>query len=234
MNNINNISIKELPNDERPYERCMDFGAQALTDAELLAVILRTGTKKLNAVALANKVLSLAGPAKGISSLMHKSYEEYLSVNGIGKVKAVQLLCIGELSKRIWKREAARKSVYFNNPANCARYYMQDMRHLEQEELRLAYLDTRQKLISDSVITIGTVNASLISVREVLIDALKHQAVNIIMIHNHPSGNPNPSSDDKKVTEIVANGCKSVGIYLNDHIIIGDNTYYSFREQGNL
>ena len=111
---------------------------------------------------------------------------------------------------------------------------MQDMRHLEQEELRLAYLDTRQKLISDSVITIGTVNASLISVREVLIDTLKHQAVNIIMIHNHPSGNPSPSSDDKKVTKIVANGCKSVGIYLNDHIIIDDNTYYSFREQGNL
>ena len=165
---------------------------------------------------------------------MHKSYDEYIKINGIGKVKAVQLLCIGELAKRIWKREAAIKAVCFNSPANCAGYYMQDMRHLEQEELRLAYLDTRQRLISDSLITIGTVNASLISVREVLIDALKHQAVNVIMIHNHPSGNPSPSDDDRKVTEIVANGCKSVGIYLNDHIIIGDNIYYSFREQGNL
>ena len=229
--NIINTGIKDMPSDERPYERCLEFGPSSLTDAELLAVILRTGTKNLNSVA---HILNLSGPAKGITCLMHKSYDEYIKINGIGKVKAVQLLCIGELAKRIWKREAAIKAVCFNSPANCAGYYMQDMRHLEQEELRLAYLDTRQRLISDSLITIGTVNASLISVREVLIDALKHQAVNVIMIHNHPSGNPSPSDDDRKVTEIVANGCKSVGIYLNDHIIIGDNIYYSFREQGNL
>ena len=232
--NIISTGIKDMPSDERPYERCLEFGPSSLTDAELLAVILRTGTKNLNSVALANHILNLSGPAKGITCLMHKSYDEYIKINGIGKVKAVQLLCIGELAKRIWKREAAIKAVCFNSPANCAGYYMQDMRHLEQEELRLAYLDTRQRLISDSLITIGTVNASLISVREVLIDALKHQAVNVIMIHNHPSGNPSPSDDDRKVTEIVANGCKSVGIYLNDHIIIGDNIYYSFREQGNL
>ena len=111
---------------------------------------------------------------------------------------------------------------------------MQEMRHLKQEELRIAFLDTRQRLISDSVITVGTVNSALISVREVLIAALKNNAVNIIMLHNHPSGNPTPSEDDINVTNLVNKGCRYVGINLNDHIIIGDNKYYSFKEQGVL
>ena len=226
-------TIKNIPLDERPYERCLKLGVKSLTDAELLAIILRSGTKDVSSVELAAMLIN-NHPQKGLKSIMHSSYEEYRKIKGIGKVKAIQLLCIGELSHRIWKQETLDNLEIFNSPKVCAGYYMQEMRHLKQEELRIAFLDTRQRLISDSVITVGTVNSALISVREVLIDALKHQAVNIIMIHNHPSGNPSPSSDDKKVTEIVANGCKSVGIYLNDHIIIGDNTYYSFREQGNL
>lgn len=227
-------TIKEMPYQERPYERCRCFGPSALTDAELLAVILRTGTRNQSSLALAHKVLMEAGPSEGINRLMHKSYEELISISGIGSVKAMQLLCIGELSKRIWRKEASENVLFFHNPKLCAAYYMQEMKHLEREELRLAFLDTRQRFMSESLITVGTVNASLISVREILIDILKHQAVNVIMLHNHPSGNPFPSEDDKKVTEAVRKGCEIIGVRLNDHIIIGDNSYYSFREQGNL
>lgn len=227
-------TIKEMPNHERPYERCEAFGPQSLTDAELLAIILRTGTREHNSIALAHKVLAGAGPSRGINRLMHKSYQELLCIPGIGRVKAMQILCIGELAKRIWRKEAAENMLYFSSPKLCAAYYMQEMRHLEQEELRLAFLDTRQRFMSDSLISIGTVNASLISVREILIDILKHQAVNVIMIHNHPSGNPFPSPDDRRVTQLVGKGCESIGVTLNDHIIIGDNVYYSFKEQGSL
>ena len=111
---------------------------------------------------------------------------------------------------------------------------MQDLRHLEQEELRAVFLDTRMGLIRDRVITRGTVNASLVSVREIMIEALRHRAVNLILIHNHPSGDPSPSEEDTVVTEKVAEAGELVGITLSDHIIIGDNTYYSFKEWGKL
>lgn len=223
-------TIKDIPLDERPYERCLKLGVKSLTDAELLAVILRSGTRDISSIELAAMIINNHS-AKGLKSIMHSTYDEYRKIKGIGKVKAIQLLCIGELSHRIWKQDALDKLEIFNSPKVCAGYYMQEMRHLKQEELRLAFLDTRQRLISDSV---GTVNSALISVREILIAALKSNAVNIIMLHNHPSGNPAPSEDDIKVTELVDKGCRYVGINLNDHIIIGDNKYYSFKEQGVL
>lgn len=226
-------TIKDMAMEQRPYERCMQFGAKSLTDAELLAVILRSGTKDINSVELANMILNNTS-SKSLSGLMNTGYEEYIRLKGVGKVKAIQLLCIGELSSRIWKRETLENQAVFNSPSACASYYMQEMKHLKQEELRLCFLDTRQRLIGDAIITIGTISAALISVREILISALKHHAVNIIMLHNHPSGNPSPSEDDKNVTNLVKQGCEYVGINLNDHIIIGDNKYYSFRERGVL
>lgn len=226
-------TIKDIPLDERPYERCLKLGVKSLTDAELLAIILRSGTKDVSSVELAAMLIN-NHPQKGLKSIMHSTYEEYRKIKGIGKVKAIQLLCIGELSHRIWKQETLDNLEIFNSPKVCAGYYMQEMRHLKQEELRIAFLDTRQRLISDSVITVGTVNSALISVREILIAALKNNAVNIIMLHNHPSGNPTPSEDDINVTNLVNKGCRYVGINLNDHIIIGDNKYYSFKEQGVL
>ena len=193
------MKLRETPKEQRPYERCMNYGVQSLTDIELLAIILRTGSKQFDVMALAHNILNMSGPRSGLGSLMHKSYEELLEVKGIGSIKAIQLLCIGEISKRIWRRETSSQKLYFTSPEICATYYMQEMRYLEQEELRIAFLDTKQRLLSDCVLTVGTVDSSLVSVREILIESLKRQAVNVIIIHNHPSGNPTPSDEDKRV-----------------------------------
>jgi len=226
--------FKETPAEERPYERAIRYGVETLTDTELLAVLLRTGTSNLNVMELCRSLLDMGGKNEGITGLLHHTCEEYRSMKGIGKVRAVELLALGEFSKRIWKRDAVNHLVCFNEPALCARYYMQDMRHLEQEELRIAFMDTRHNLTADQILTRGTVNSSMVSVREIMISALKHRAVNMILIHNHPSGNPAPSDDDIRVTRQVSEAAKLIGIGLADHIIIGDNNYYSFKEWGTL
>ena len=226
--------LKSIPENERPYEKAVRNGISVLSDSELLAVLLRTGTPSADVLTLSSEVLDLGGRGEGLSGLLHYSYEEYLSCSGIGGVKAVQLLAIGELARRIWRRDAEKRIGKFSDPGECARYYMQDLRHLEQEELRAVFLDTRMGLGRDRVITRGTVNASLVSVREIMIEALRHRAVNLILVHNHPSGDPSPSEEDTVVTEKVAEAGELVGITLSDHIIIGDNTYYSFKEWGKL
>lgn len=227
-------TLKEMPQEQRPYERCQVYGTKALTDAELLAIILRTGSRQKDALELSQSILNLKGPRNGLGNLVHKSYEDLCEIPGIGKVKAMQLLCIGEIARRLWRREANSQKLYFTSPELCATYYIQEMKYLEQEELRLAFMDSKQKLIRDCILTRGTVNCALVSVREILISALKHHAVNVIMVHNHPSGNPQPSEEDIRVTQRVKEGFEAIGIALNDHIIIGDNVYYSFREHGGL
>ena len=226
-------NMKQIPKEERPMERCLRYGAQSLTDAELLAVFLHSGTKKKNVLGVARTVLEGANGRKGLQALFELCYEELIKIEGIGQVRAVQLLCVAEISKRLWRVEE-KERLQFLTPKACAMHYMQQMRHLPREELRVAFLDTRQCLMSDMILSVGTVNASLVSVREVLIEALRHQAVHLILVHNHPSGNPMPSKEDIFVTRQVKSGCESVGLELNDHIIIGDNVYYSFRERGNF
>lgn len=204
-------------------DRCRTFGC----------FFTFSGTKKKNVLGVARTVLERANGRKGLQALFELCYEELIKIEGIGQVRAVQLLCVAEISKRLWRVEE-KERLQFLTPKACAMHYMQQMRHLPREELRVAFLDTRQCLMSDMILSVGTVNASLISVREVLIEALRHQAVHLILVHNHPSGNPMPSKEDIFVTRQVKSGCESVGLELNDHIIIGDNVYYSFRERGNF
>ena len=128
--------LKSIPENERPYEKAVRNGISVLSDSELLAVLLRTGTPSADVLTLSSEVLDLGGRGEGLSGLLHYSYEEYLSCSGIGGVKAVQLLAIGELARRIWRRDAEKRIGKFSDPGECARYYMQDLRHLEQEELR--------------------------------------------------------------------------------------------------
>lgn len=219
--------------EDLPYERFIKCGSTALTDAELLAVLLRTGTKELNVLELAKKILCENNKNRGLQRLMDLNYSELIKIKGIGKVKATQLLCIVELAKRLWKSRNSEE-IYFDSPMAVADYYMQDMRNLKREELHLALLDTRQRLLDDILISRGTVNSSIISSRDILIEALRQNAVNIVLVHNHPSGSPNPSKEDIMVTQNVNKACILIGIHLNDHLIIGDNKYYSFKEQGVL
>lgn len=193
--------IKELPLEQRPYDRALEYGVESLTDVELLAVLLRSGTKDVNVVNLAYNILEGNGEGFGIHSIFHHNIDKLMAIKGVGKVKAVQILALGEFCKRAWERKNTRKSISFSSPDVVANYYKESIRHLEVEELRIIFLDTRQRPISDMVISVGTVNASLVSVREILIESLKHLAVNVILLHNHPSGDPSPSKADIDINQ---------------------------------
>ena len=233
MNNTVKDTMKELPASQRPYEKCIREGEGALSDSELLAVILRSGTQGVNSLALANKVLSLTKDTAypGLLGLMRLSLQDLMKVNGIGKVKAVQLKCIGELSKRM-ASASAKPGISFNNPETIAKYYMERLRHEEQELLFCMMFDNRNHLLGEHLVTKGTVNATLVTPREIFMEALKFHAVFLVLVHNHPSGSPDPSEHDIQVTERIFHAGELMGIMLLDHIIIGDHRYFSFRSQG--
>lgn len=220
-----------MPISERPYDRCERFGAKYLTDAELIAIILKNGTKSKQAVDLANEILGIKEQYPGLISLDHITMNDLMKIKGIGKVKAMQIMCVVELSKRMAKA-TQDEGVFFVKPKDIAMYYMQDLRNLDYEKVVLVLLNSKNKVIKEIELSKGTVNASLISPREVFIYALRYDAVNIALIHNHPSGNPEPSSADILVTNRVRDTGKLIGIELIDHIIIGDNKFTSLRESG--
>ena len=224
-------NMKQIPKDERPYEKCVRLGAQSLTDAELLAVLLRTGTVGSPSVHMAEEILSLSKDRKGLLGLHTLSLAQLKSVKGIGTVKAIQIKCIGELSKRI-AQTTARKGLQFTQPGTIADYYMERLRHEDQEVLLCMMLDTKNQLLGEKEITRGTVNATMISPRELFLAALQFRAVHILLVHNHPSGIPEPSGDDITVTRQIRRAGEMLGITLLDHIIIGDHCYTSMLEQG--
>lgn len=224
---------KELPVSERPYEKCERFGPEVLSDAELLAVIIRSGTKKERAVDVAIRVLQRPGPKSGLAALHYYSLKELQKIKGIGRVKAIQLCCVAELAKRMQQAEPS-ENVVFSSPEKIASAYMGKLRHLRTEEIVLLMLDTKGRKIADAVISKGTVNSAVLEAREVLTVALRHEAVFVVVLHNHPSGIPTPSEADILVTKRLSAACEIVGILLRDHIIIGDNCYLSMKEKGFL
>lgn len=224
---------KELPVSERPYEKCERFGPEALSDAELLAVIIRSGTKKERAVDLAIRILNRPGQKKGLAALNYYSQKELQKIKGIGRVKAVQLCCVAELAKRM-QTAVFETGTAFTAPQMIADFYMERLRHCRTEEIILLMLDTKGRKIADTVVSRGTVNSAVLEPREVLTTALRYEAVFIVVLHNHPSGIPTPSEADIHVTGRLAAACELVGILLRDHIIIGDNCYLSMKERGFL
>lgn len=225
------LTVKELPESEKPYEKCLHYGAECLSDAELLAVIIRTGTTGRKSIDVAQEILNRN--ERNLLNLHHMGFKELTAIPGIGTVKAIQLKCLAEITKRMTKAVRIRE-VKLNSASSVAFYYMEELRHEDREKLMLCMFDSQCVLLGDEIISIGTVNASLISPREVFIRALSHQAVYIILLHNHPSGVPLPSAQDKLVTKKIQECGKLMGIHLSDHIIIGDNQYFSFKEENLL
>ncbi|MDO4266513.1 MAG: DNA repair protein RadC [Eubacteriales bacterium] len=221
--------IKDLPEALRPYERCEQEGPEVLSDAELLAVILRSGSREKNSVALAEEILSLNGSEHGLLNLMQYSCEEFRELRGVGRVKGLQLLCVGELSRRIWKQSAAGR-LNVHDPATVADYYMEDLRHLDYECIHLMLLDAKDRLRKSVCVSRGSMLSSSISSREIFKAVIAHQACGLILVHNHPSGDPTPSADDVLFTQKVRIAAAELGIMLRDHVIIGDNCYFSFVE----
>ncbi len=225
------LTIKDLPVSDKPYEKFLKYGAGVLSDAELLAVIIKSGTSGLKSIEVAQNFLNIGN--RNLTNLYDVPYEEMIKLKGIGQVKAIQLKCIAELSGRISATRYAQK-VCFTNAASIAEYYMEQLRHEKQEVLLLCMFDSKCSLLADSVISKGTVNSSVAQPREIFLKALEKGAVHIIMVHNHPSGSPLPSKADDIATERIAECGRMLGIPLSDHIIIGDQAYYSYRESGIL
>ena len=209
----------------QPYEKFKKFGPEAMSEEELLAIMIRTGTKEKDSLALAKQILEMI-PEHNLLGLFHCKWQDLLRIDGIGEVKAIKIMCIAELSKRISKTQA-QKRLKFNHPATVAEYYMESMRHLEQERVLLIILDKKLGFMNDLELSKGTISASLLSPREIFISALKENAVQIMLLHNHPSGDSTPSKKDIAFTEHLYEVANLLGIELIDHLVIGNMNYTS-------
>lgn len=228
----NNITAKNIGNESMPYEKFIRFGPDALTEGELLAIILRTGTHTRSALEIAEEILSLSdSPRTGLLGLYDVPLERLMQIKGVGEVKAVKIKCIAELAMRI-NITNAKSGLIINKPETIANYFMEKLRHQRKECVILACLDGKGQILKEILLSSGSVNMSLISPREVFLEALRNDAVNVILIHNHPSGDPSPSEADIQSTKRVFDMGQLLDVLLLDHIIIGDNCYFSFREYG--
>ncbi len=225
------IIMKEISETERPYEKSYKYGVEILSDAELLAVILRTGSRQANALSTAYRILDAHPIHKGIVGLNYLTTEELEDISGVGKVKAIQMKCLAEISKRMAKA-SLKPFISFESPQSIADYFMENTRYLEKEYVYILMFDSKHKLLKDVRLSEGTVNSSLLSPREVFTTALKFEAVYIVLVHNHPSGDPSPSRQDIEITDRVSSAGRMIGIELSDHIILGNNCYVSLAERG--
>lgn len=225
---MSHTTVKNMPKSERPYERFQCLGAEALSDAELLAIILKTGTRNMTSLDIARELLSKC--QGNLLNLYEITYEELLKREGIGPVKAIQLKAVAELSNRI-ARTTRGYRMSFHDPESVALYYM-TMRHRREEEVRAAFFDAKYNFLGDDSISTGGKNFSYLSPGELFRKALLKDALQIILIHNHPSGDCRPSETDLRLTERLVQLAELLGLHLEDHIVIGDNRYYSFRENG--
>ena len=221
-------TIKDLPLNERPREKLYRYGVKSLSNSELIAVIIRTGSKGDTAIQLAERIISLDD--RGIGFLSDATIEELTDVKGIGNCKAAQLLAAIELGKRIsaYKKE---DNIRISCPNDIADLLMEEMRYLKKEYFKIAILDTKNQIITIENISIGNLNSSIVHPREVFNRAIKRSANSIILVHNHPSGDPTPSSEDINITNRLIEAGNILGIKVLDHIIIGDNKYISFRQR---
>lgn len=226
------MTTKELPLSEQPYEKCERLGAEALSDAELLAIIIKTGVKGERSIDLANRLLLAQENTTGLAFLNHTSLPELTEISGIGRVKALQLLATAEISKRLSSIPMDKQS--FSSPLALAKRYMPLLRHQQQEKVYLIMLDTKCHILKECTVFTGTVNSSPLAAREIFLLAVKYRAVFIVLLHNHPSGDPAPSHADIISTRKIQEAGNLLGIQLMDHIIVGDNEYISLKEKGFL
>lgn len=220
-----------MPESERPYEKFMNYGVSMLTDADLLAIILKSGTRDLTSTELAGKILT--GGKGNLLNLYDLSYEDLLKFEGIGPVKAIQLKAVAELSIRM--ASAARKSdITLSDSSSVADYYMEKLRHCDKEQVVCAFFDVKSNLIGEETIFTGSFNRCMISPKEIFDRILDRHASCFILLHNHPSGDPTPSQDDISITSQIYQGALILGLTFIDHIIIGDHCFYSFHDEDML
>lgn len=223
-----NYMLRDVPSEERPRERMLNFGAQALSNAELLAILLRTGTVAESAVRLAYRILA---ESNGLRNLVDMSTEQLTSIKGIGAAKALQIQAGIELGRRL-ARSTAQEAVTIRSPKDAADMLMEDLRYLQKEHFVCLFLNTKNHVLAQETLSMGSLNASLVHPREVFRAAIKRSSASIICAHNHPSGDPTPSREDIELTGRLVEAGSLIGIDVLDHVIIGDHTYVSLKEQG--
>lgn len=226
----NSLKIMDLPENERPRERLFKYGPEVLSNIELLAIILRTGTKKENILNLCGKLMKDLG---GLNGLINSSTDELMNVQGIGSAKAAQIMALSEISKR-FKSYKSGEECKVMKPQDAANIVMEEMRYLKKEILKVIMLNTKNTVIKVKDVSIGSLNSSIVHPREVFNEAIKNSSFSIIICHNHPSGDPSPSNEDLNITKRLNECSKIIGIELLDHIIIGDGVYISLKEKGIL
>jgi len=221
-------SIRNIPIDEQPREKLIKQGPKYLADSELLAIILRVGNKGKNVIELSREILQRFS----IRDLSEIDYSQIIKFNGIKKAKAAQVIACFELARRL--AEYKSDSLVIKSSKDIAEMLIPELRYKKKEHLMGIYLDNRNKIIRKETVSIGTVDTSLIHPREIFMPAIESGAKSVIIVHNHPSGNPTPSKEDIMVTKKIINAGELLGIEIIDHIIIGDNEYSSFKDKGIL
>lgn len=222
------MNIKQYPNSERPYEKLEMYGEKVLSNAELLAIIIKTGTKDETSISLANRVLSLVGEENNLNGLFMVSLEELKSLKGIGRVKAIQIKAAIELSKRL-ARPINTEKIQIKSAKDVADLFMQEMQFEKREIVKLVILNVKNIVLKIIDISLGGTNFVSIETKTILLEAIHMQAPRIILVHNHPSGDIKPSTEDIQVTKRIYEASKLLGIELLDHIIIGNGKYESIK-----
>ena len=220
-------SIKEIPVDDRPREKMANKGATALTDAELVAILLRTGTAEKSALDIASELTADGGLYKRLASVTRLN--ELTNIKGLGQAKAATVLAALEIGRRIASAKPVEK-IHLSCPQDVAELLMPRLRYAVKEQFIVILLNGKNKVIGTEVISEGSLSSSIVHPREVYASALLHHAAAIMVAHNHPSGDPKPSDEDREITSLLVRSGKVLGIPLVDHIVIGDGTYYSFQE----
>jgi len=222
------VTIKEMPEDLRPRERMIKQGSGALSNAELLAILLRTGTKGQSALDMASQLL---GHSKGLAFMAEAQLEDLAAYHGIGVAKACQIKAAVELGRRLSAASGGNK-IQISSPRDAANILMDEMRYLDREHFRVINLNTKNHLLAVEEVSIGSLSASIVHPREVFKAAIRHSAAGIILAHNHPSGDPAPSGEDIDVTARLVKAGELLGIEVLDHLIFGQGEFVSLKERG--
>lgn len=224
---MNSVLIKDVPREERPRERLVKYGAKNLSTEDLIAIILKTGTKDYSSKYLANEVLKCVG---SVADLKNITLSKLISINGIGAVKAVEFLAALELGKRVYEEKKLDKDLKCNSAKKIYEYFKLELSDKKQEYFYCLYLNSNKRLIDKKLLFKGTLNKSLVHPREIFKEAYLSSSAYIICVHNHPSGNVIPSNDDINLTNDLVKIGNIQKIPIIDHIIIGNNNYFSFYE----
>lgn len=222
------MKIKDLPDMERPYEKLEAFGAEKLSNAELLAVMLKSGTKNVTSVELAQEVLLLDKENKGLAFLKDVAVEDFQKISGLGRIKAIQLKALGELLSRV-RLPQTRKEQVISSPESAAKFFMGDLGLETQEYIKTMILNSQNKLVRIETNALGSTNASYVELKNIFREPIKSGAAKIIVVHNHPSGDPTPSKSDIAFTIKLRDVGMLLGIEVLDHIIIGNDKFVSLK-----